>query len=380
MRGVGEMDRQVHQLVHTLSYGDAISTEVLALRRCLRELGIASEIFAINTNPKYARETRDYRTFPREYRGEVVMHYSLGSPLNKLYQDLSTAQRTLIYHNLTPPRWFERVNPRVTADIEQGVRELPELCRISDRLLADSSFNAQELHTLGFEASVLPLMVDPGRWNIPSNQGIAHMLRQEGGIHLLHVGRLAPNKCVEDIIRIFYFVHHYLEKKSRLWLVGIDIDTELYSFALKRLVRELALEDVVQFVGCMADEEVKALYEQASAYVCMSEHEGFCLPVIEAMQFGLPVIAFSAAAVAETVASGGILVREKKHPEIAELVAKLVRDLPFRAEVVDAGRRRAADFSYERFAAQVASIYAPSLGTEQGTSAAPVVAGDPARG
>ncbi len=350
------MKRVIHQLVHTLSYGDAISGEVLALQRAFHELGLDSEIFAINTHPKYRGLTRDYREFPSGFEGEVILHLSLGSPLSALYLSLDRARRAIIYHNLTPAHWFSGVNPRIVQDITQGMTELPQLCGASDLILADSAFNAGELKKIGFDAAVLPLPIDPKRWSEPANPGIASLLAGDPALHLLHVGRLAPNKCIEDIIKIFHFLHYHVSPQAKLWLVGIDIDTELYSFSLKRLARELEVDGAVQFVGSLSDGEVRALYEGADAYICMSEHEGFCVPLIEAMHFELPVIAFDSSAIADTVGAGGIIVREKRHAEIAELIGIVARDQELRGRLISAGKERVAQLSYEHFVQRVQDL------------------------
>ena len=347
----------IHQLVHTLTWGDAISGEVLALQQVLREAGRPSEIYAINVDPRFKAGAHDYRTLDGGFGGEVILHYSLGSPLNGLYAKLRAASRTLIYHNLTPARWFCGVNPRIVADIEKGLQELPGLCALSSRLIADSGFNAGELQALGFKAGVLELPIDPARWSVAANPGVLSLLRNDPALHMLHVGRLAPNKCLEDIVRIFHFLHQYINPESRLWMAGLDIDTELYSFSLKRLVRELDLMDVVHFTGRMADSEVRALYQGASVYVCMSEHEGFCLPVVEAMHFGLPVVAFASSALPETVKDGGVLVSEKRHAEIAELIQEIYANVELRDKLVAAGRRRVAALSFEGFKENVLRIF-----------------------
>lgn len=347
----------IHQLVHTLTWGDAISGEVLALQRVFREAGRTSGIYAINVDPRLKQQACDYRTLPHDFPGEVLLHYSLGSPLNELYENLHAATRTLIYHNLTPARWFSGVNPRVAADIERGVKELPRLCALSARLVADSQFNAGQLAGLGFRAEILELPIDPGKWEVAANAGIAALLKNDPALHMLHVGRLAPNKCIEDIIRIFHFLHTYINQRSRLWLVGLDIDTELYSFALKRLVRELDIVDAVHFTGRMADSEVRALYENASVYVCMSEHEGFCLPVVEAMYFGLPVVAYASSVLPDTVRRGGALVAEKKHPQIAELAQEIYSNAEFRDRLVRAGHERAAELSFDNFRQRALGVF-----------------------
>lgn len=370
--------RKFYQLVHTLSYGDAISGEVLTLARVAKQLGYEPAIFALNIHPHYKSGAYSVRIadicdFPPELLEqstrigqsdciEVVLHYSLGSPLNQLYRRLSGVTRSLIFHNLTPPHWFRAVNPRIVRDLEGGFSELPELCAISTRIIADSAFNAAELANLGFEAQVLPLPVDQSRWQEPPNAGLKSLVAAEGGVHLLHVGRIAPNKCIEDIIKIFHFFHYHFERNSRLWLVGIDIDTEIYSFALKRLARELEVDAFVNFVGGLADSEVRALYESSHAYICMSEHEGFCLPVLEAMYFGLPVIAYKSSAIADTVGNGGVLVLEKRHADIAALINLICRDQSMRTKLVQAGKDRVAGFTFEKFLQDFAGIFEAKAG------------------
>jgi glycosyltransferase involved in cell wall biosynthesis len=353
--------RPIHQLVHTLSYGDAISTEVLGLQRAIRASGRDSEIFAIHEHPRLKGRSRHYSTLNAGTalageEADLIMHYSLGSPLNALYTQWSRGRRVLIYHNVTPAKWYAGINQRVAADIEQGLSELPALCGVSDALWADSEFNAHELAQLGFSASVLDLSVDPERWDAPRNEGIYSLVRSTPGIHLLHVGRIAPNKCIEDVIKAFYFLHRFIQRESRLWLVGIDTDTELYSFALRRLVAALGIEHAVEFAGCLADEEVRSLYEACSVYMCMSEHEGFCLPIIEAMHFGLPVIGFDAGALPQTIGTGGIVVKEKRHASLAHLVAELAAETQLRGEVVARGKERVKQFQFEAFSRRVGQL------------------------
>ena len=355
-----------YQLVHTLSYGDAISTEVLTLDRSFRDHGHDSWILALNIHPIYREAAFQDRVVRlsdfvakhgAQLKGELLLHYSLGSPLNQFYQEQSSARRTLIYHNLTPPRWFKGINPRVERDIEQGMLELPVLCGLSDLLLADSSWNQRELADLGFKAETLRLPLDPERWSMARNEEIYALVKQQPGVQLFHAGRLAPNKCIEDIIKVFYYLLHHYDDRSRLRLVGIDTDTELYSFGLKQLCNELSVAKAVEFCGHLADCDVRALYESSTAYLCMSEHEGFCLPVLEAMFFGLPVAAFSGTALTETVGAGGVLFTEKRHSEIAELLINIKEDQQLREHLIAAGKKQVAQHSLERFNSQVKKIF-----------------------
>ena len=345
--------RPIHQLVHTLSYGDAISTEVLALQAALRGLGLESEIYALHEHDRLLGRSRKYETIGECSEADLILHYSIGSPLNDLYAHWNRGHRVLVYHNITPARWFTGINNRVAQDIERGLRDLPALCGRSDRIWADSTFNASEINALGFPTSVLELPIAPERWNRPRNEAMYSRVKKSSGINVLHVGRMAPNKCIEDVIKSFYYLHRYIDAKSKLWLVGIDNDTELYSFSLRRLVRTLLLDDAVEFVGGATDEEVRALYEASSVYLCMSEHEGFCLPLIEAMHFGLPVVAFGAGAVEETVGTGGVVVHEKRHAEIGALLQQLSSPGELRAKVIAKGKERVRSFSFETFQGRV---------------------------
>jgi glycosyltransferase involved in cell wall biosynthesis len=363
----------IYQLLHTLSYGDAISGEVLALKRIFDEAGISGGVLAFNVHPKLKElaQTLDQQIFVNLAEGAVdaaidllglksgdtiILHYSLGSPLNQLYQALLEQRRVLIYHNITPAHWFKGINNRVFKDINSGIDQLPQMCTVSDLILADSPFNQKELVDLGFESQVLELPIDPERWRVPSNVGLKNLLRRNNKTNILHVGRLAPNKCIEDILKFFYFYHHYCNQQSQLWLVGIDTDTELYSFFLKRLAYDLGLEDAVNFTGPVADEELRALYEGSQLYVCMSEHEGFCLPVIEALNFGVPVMAFAAGALPETLGAAGVLFSEKRPAELGELAHAILQAPELLEKLKVSGKQRVANLNFDNFSQRVREL------------------------
>ena len=347
----------INQLVHTLSYGDAISGEVMAICRILRAKGIKSEIFAINTHEKLEGWTRHYSELPS---GEqtLIHHYSLGSPLNDIYISAAKARRITVYHNLTPDFWFQGYNVRVVEDLKQGRAELPKVLAASEKILADSTYNKIEVVDLGFpNCEVLPLLIDDSKWaGILPNDGIAAALKGHGGVNLLHVGRIAPNKRLEDILKAFYFYHHKINQKSRLWLVGSDIDTEIYSFELRMLISELRLKEAVTLTGSVAETELRAFYENSDAYLCMSEHEGFCVPLLEAMHFGVPIVAFGACAVPETLGAAGVVFTEKDFPRVAELLNIVITDEQLKAQLIAAGRERVTSFGENAFAAKLSQL------------------------
>ena len=333
--------KRIDQFVHTLQYGDAISGEAITIMHLLRESGINSDIYSINTHEKLKNIPKHFSNYKEdENNSTIILHYSIASPLNNIYSSVisSKTKKALIYHNLTPLKWYQAYNARVSADLVKGRDELPALLKLSDLVIADSSFNASEAREMGASnVQVLPLTLDPKRWDMPKNQGISAALKNHGGKNILHVGRIAPNKCLEDIIKGFYFYHHKFNKNSKLWFVGSDTDTEIYSFELRKLVKELSLKDMVEFVGAVSDDELRAFFEESDAYICMSEHEGFCVPLIEALNFKLPVIAFNSSAIPETLGNAGILLNEKDPLLLGLLMNEVCTNLTLREKLISEG-------------------------------------------
>jgi len=348
--------RTLHQLVPNLAFGDAISQQALTLRRMLREAGLVSEIFAEHVDVRLSGEARPHR----EMRGNagddvaVLYHFSIGSALTDLYRLLS-GPRALVYHNITPPEFFRGVNPQVAALCARGREELAALRAHSTLALADSEFNRRELVELGFErTAVFPIVLDPERLRLPPVSRLERPYR-DGHVNFLHVGRLVPNKRIEDVLKVFYFYRRRINPDSRLFLVGIETDMEIYAVALRQLIHDLGLSGVA-FPGRVTQRELVTYYRLAHVYLCMSEHEGFCAPLVEAMHFGVPVIAYAAGAVPETLGDAGALVLRKDFAEIAELAGLICEDPALREEMAAAGRARAAAFLPETIAPRVREL------------------------
>lgn len=356
---------KIVQLVHTLQYGDAISQEALTIHRLLVGKGVNSEIVCVNLHEKLVGRARKLEVANQgcsdwKQADEpivLVLHFSIASVLNEIFLDSTSCKRVVIYHNLTPVHWFEGYNARVAGDLRDGHQELKRVIEGADVVLADSSFNAGELVQMGrSDAQVFPLVLDEDKWRIEANAGISAMLRARQGANILHVGRIAPNKCLEDILKVFYFYHHKIDQMSHLWLVGHDVDTEIYSFELRCMIDQMRLKNAVTFVGSIADCELKAFYQNSSSYICMSEHEGFCVPLIEAMYFGLPVVAYGSSAIGETLGDAGLIVNEKVHAQIAELVSIACAQGEVREELITQGRQRVESFGLSEFARKLDEV------------------------
>jgi len=350
------LERSLHQLVPNLAFGDAISQQALTLRRMLREQGIRSEIFAEHVDGRLDGEARPYREL-RAAAGDgtvVLYHFSIGSAVTDLYR-LLPDPRILVYHNITPPEFFRGVNAEVAALCASGRQELGALRAHCTLALADSEFNRKELAALGFERSaVLPIVLDPERYDVRPVRRLERPYR-DGHVNFLHVGRLVPNKRIEDVLKVFYFYRRRINPESRLFLVGIDTDMEIYSVALRQMIHDLGLSGVA-FTGRVTQRELVTYYRLAHVYLCMSEHEGFCVPLVEAMHFGIPVIAYAAGAVPETLGDAGALVERKDFPELAELAALICEDAGLRDAMAAKGRERARAFLPDAIAPQLAQV------------------------
>lgn len=350
------MARTIHQLVPNLAFGDAISQQALTLRRLFREAGAVSEIYAEHIDLRLRGEARPYRRLRDEADADalVLFHFSIGSAVTDVFRLLRN-RRVLVYHNITPPEFFRGVNFQVAALCASGRGELRELRAHCVGAWADSEFNRLELEALGFEnTAVVPIVLDPSRYELPSVRSLDRPYR-DGHANFLHVGRLVPNKKIEDVLKVFYFYRRRINPDSRLFLVGIDTDTEIYSVALRQMIHDLGISGVA-FPGRVTQRELVTYYRLAHVYLCMSEHEGFCVPLAEAMHLGVPVVAYAAGAVPETLGAGGALVLRKSFPEIAELCAVICEDAAVRESMIAAGREQARRFLPEAIAPRLRAL------------------------
>jgi glycosyltransferase involved in cell wall biosynthesis len=267
------------------------------------------------------------------------------------------------YHNITPSRFFTGWDPVSEARMDLGRVELRRLAGQAELGLADSRYNEIELVEVGYRAtSVCPVLIDYLRGD-PEPEVLARLEQERsgGGTRWLFVGRLAPNKCQHDVIGAFGVYRRIFDPGATLTLVGGSAAPR-YEQALRGLVTELELDGAVHFAGSVPLGHLLAVYRTADVLVCLSEHEGFCVPVIEAMAHGVPVVAFAAAALPDTVGDAAVLLDEKDPLLVACAVDRLVSDAPLRAELVRAGRARAEEFSLPNTAKQLVAQVSEIVG------------------
>jgi len=326
---------QVHQFATSLSYGDAISDEMLEIRKALQAKGYESEIFVRFFDPRLAGLIHDYREYRKFSAPDhvVIFHFSIGSPVSKMFVRIPD-RKIMIYHNITPYEFFLDHHRILTRECYKGRLEIHKFAGKVDLALGDSEFNRRELEAAGFAPTgVLPILKDFSRFDIPGDPVIREIFGN-GKTTLLFVGRVIPNKKFEDAIRTFYFYKKYFNPNSQLILAGDYRGIERYHAALQDFVGRLALTDV-HFTGHIEFPELVSFYRLARCYLSFSEHEGFGVPLLEAFYLGLPVVGFAAGAVEETMNGGGILLREKDYIRVAALVDRLERDPDLRRRITE---------------------------------------------
>jgi L-malate glycosyltransferase len=341
---------RIHQVLATLGYGDAIGHEVLGIQRVLRGAGYESEIFVETADPRLESLTRDYRELvDYSHRDNLLLHhFSLGSKASRTAFALPD-RMALIYHNITPPEYFVGVHRTLARQCFRGRRELRAYADRCDLAMGDSEFNRQDLETLGFpRTAVLPVVPDFSHLDRPPNWLLAGQF-DDDWTNVLFVGRVIANKKIEDVIRFFHAYHTMFNPRSRLLIVGAQSGFERYLASLHQLVAELGLSHVY-FVGHVSDEELVAFYEAADLFLCASEHEGFCVPLVEAFHMQVPVLAFAATAVPATMDGAGVLFAEKDPMHVAALIDAIVSNVMLQDAIVEGqlaavDRLRSKDFA-----------------------------------
>ena len=297
----------VHQVLATLGYGDAIGHEVLGIQRVLRGAGYESDIFVETADSRLEDLTRDYRTLLDASRPDNLLlhHFSIGSRASRVAYALPD-RMALVYHNITPPEYFVGVHDLLVELCFKGRRELSAYAHRCELALGDSEFNRQELEALGFpRTGVLPVVPDFSHLDEPPDPFVARDF-DDDWVNIVFVGRVIPNKRIEDLVRIFHAYKTHINPRSRLMIVGAHTGFETYLAMLHGLCGRLSARDV-HFTGHVSNAELAAYYDIANVFLCASEHEGFCVPLTEAFHMRVPVLAYAATAVPGTMDGGGVL-------------------------------------------------------------------------
>jgi glycosyltransferase involved in cell wall biosynthesis len=355
----------VHQVLSGAGPFDAITQEALAFRELFTQWGWGGTDAAVSIDPRIAGRVVPLARLAPGPRDVLLIHYSAYAPRLRGLLDLPNP-RLLLSHNITPARWLWGHEPMVAVQCALGREQLPAFVAGCDAAAGDSAYNAAELAAAGArDPGVIPILVHPQRLGEPQT-GAAPPAPPT----ILFVGRLMPHKRQDEVLRVFAAFRRHHEPDARLVLVGEPV-TPAYGRAIAELADQLA-PGAVTIEGGITRERLAERYRQAHAFLCLSEHEGFCVPVLEALHFGVPVVARPAGAVPEVARDAALLVSDEDPAVVCELLALAVDDVELRAELRRRGAARVAHFAPERTAAALRSALEPLAGLERGQ---PVAAG-----
>ena len=338
---------RVDQWLPAAHRGDAIGDEALRIRNALRRAGFDADVYALTIDDNVAHEVLDFGA-----RGEAdvsILHFALPSPLTAELTRAS-GKRVLIYHNITPAEFFVGYDDELVRISRHGLVELGTLADQVDLALGDSEFNRAELESLGFRnTGVLPILMDFDQLRDTSSGEVMESMLDDGRTNFLFVGRVFPNKKFEDLARLAFFYKKYISEDFRFVLVGKAGRMERYQQSVQALADRWGLRPKeFMFTGHVDLEDLMACYRTADLFVSMSEHEGFAVPLVESMLFDVPILAYAAGAVPDTLGDAGVQFHEKKYEEVAEMAHMLTSSPTVKDAVVRAGRERLERFDPRR--------------------------------
>lgn len=336
---------RVDQLVPAFHWGDAIGDTAFHMKRFFLSQGFQSEIYCLTRDRGLEEESEIFSSFPKPSPSDVtILHFALPSPLTHAFASLPS-RKTMIYHNLTPYGFFKDFSQEMVRISRIGREELVLLAPHVALALADSEFNRQELLKLGFKkAEVFPLFVDFKKYKRPMNRLMYNLFKDER-TNVLFVGRVVPNKRIDDLIKVIFYYKKYVSPLVRLIIVGKIASLPKYYKSLITLADEFYLKpEEICFTGHISDEEMFAIYKASDLFLSLSEHEGFGLPFIESMIFDLPIIAYDCTAVSYTLGGAGVLIKNKRKDYVGELVNIVANDMKLREGIIEGQRRRLKKF------------------------------------
>jgi glycosyltransferase involved in cell wall biosynthesis len=342
---------RIDQLIPSIIEHDAVSNHTFEAQRLLRELGFESEIYAETLGPGVEGRVRPVSRLG-EYASParwLLYQCSIGSPVAEAFA-ADPGRKLLDYHNITPAELVERWIPPLAEESRLGRRQLVELAPLVPYAIADSEFNAAELREVGFaRAEVVSVLIESANLEVVADGETLDRLelaKSDGGSDWLFVGQVAPHKAQHEIVAALACYRTAYADRSRLHLVGRPMGSA-YLDTVERFVDSLDLVSAVEFAGSLPAAELCAYYDSADVFVCLSHHEGFCVPIVEAMARGLSVVAADAAAVPATLGDAGVLLRRRDPAYVAAAVHELLEDRATRASLVRRGLERSKLFSLD---------------------------------
>lgn len=334
---------KIIQVIVTIQKGDAIGNFTLILDRMLKRAGYDARICAVNIGKGISqKQIDDFSCLNKVKRDDLIIYQMCeGNHINNILKKL-ICKKIAIYHNITPPEFFSKYGKCMAPIQENAIKEIQMLNQTFDWCIADSEFNKQDLIKLGYDENkieVIPIIIQYDDFKKRPDEEIIQKYSNHGYVNFLFVGRIAPNKKQEDIIRTFAYYKKYINEKARLILIGSPFSEDYFN-DIRTYIQALGLENSILIPGHISFEKILAFYSIADVFVCMSEHEGFCVPLIEAMLFDIPVVAYDSTAIKYTLGRGGVLLHDKNPMVFAGAIDKILSSDDLKAGIIAEQRLR----------------------------------------
>ena len=358
MRSIFELNAdkkpRIIQLVSSLNFGDAVGNDALAIKHMLERAGYATAIFTFAIHPKIKEENVYSIDLLPELTEEdiIIYHYASEDGFRKLIED-TAAKVVLRYHNVTPPEFFHGYDEKAEIITRKGLVQIKGMRDAIDYGMVDSEQNKRDLEQMGYQCpiSVVSILIPFKDYEQQPDKDVVTRY-SDGKKNIVFVGRIVPNKKFEDVIACFAAYKEKYDSSARLFLVGNYQETDIYYQYLQEYIKKCGVKDVI-FPGHIAFNAILAYYKIADLFLCMSEHEGFCVPLVEAMFFETPIVAYASTAIPGTLGGSGVLVETKEPEMVAETMNRIIRDEQYRHEIVVGQKQRLKDFSYENIKEQI---------------------------
>lgn len=340
----------VYQLLQTFAHGDAIGNETLSIKKILLNKGFKTGIYGLYCTPQLEKEFLNYRKLDNLEKDDLLIyHFAIGCRELCEFIKKINCKKIMLYHNITPSNFFEEYSKLFVEITNAGRQELLMLKDEFDYCWADSEYNKKELLDIGYRGpiDILPLIINFNDYDKALDITTLEKYANNDYVNILFVGRIAPNKKHEDVIRVFYYYKKYINSKARLIFVGNYDGMEKYYLRLLDYIKKLNLKDVI-FTGHIPFNSILSYYNLADIFLCMSEHEGFCVPLIEAMYFDIPIIAYKSTAIPYVLGDAGIIVENKEPMHIANIIDRIIKSKELKNELISKQRKRLNKFTYEQ--------------------------------
>lgn len=369
---------RVDQILPSFGSYDAIGTETKIIQQAIREKGIESDIYTEQgIDSQYCKPMTDFFKKKSSPNDILIHHFSIGSLVP--YYLMNFRGRIITrYHNITPPHFFKYESNRFSrCRCAQGRNQFSTIRQFSHVCWAASSYNLNEMKHLNFESTcVLPVLRDYNQlFQKTPCLNTTSMIKKSTKKTLLFVGRVIPNKAHHDL---FFLLRQYLthvDKNVRLICIGA-VDSHYGKKLLKNLANAFSMSVAfepsgastadVTFTGPVSDSELVSYYRDSDAFICLSDHEGFCVPLVEAMNFGLPILAHPSAAVPETLGAAGVLSDKSNPVDMIEKLHEILTNPQESERLKKLSLLRAQDFSIDKTLNKLSNLLQEQFTLSQG--------------